>query len=404
MKLKSKLIVIAIVILFILTAVAYKGISSINKANNNLNTFYEDRYIPNQILTDIQKQVFYMELNLQKMVYEKKSSLTVDDSNAEWKAIAESIQLINRLIKEYKNKYLVSDEVQVLKKVEILSTEYENILNEIFYYREYKGADILISKIEWLTKLSENYINELETINIDIAKKLKNDSNASAVKSRNVLLFLLFIVSIILLILFILIDKFTKRRISLEKKISEESISIVSNILEMHDEYTEGHSKSVANISRLIAEKLDCKDCENDYIYIAGLLHDIGKTFIGVDILNKKGKLNDEEYDEVKMHTIKGHDILIRTSELKVISKYVLHHHERWDGKGYPSGLKKSEIPYVSRILAVADTYDAMTSNRSYRQKLSKKEALDEIVKNAWTQFDPNVVNAFIKVCADQMI
>ncbi|MFA9397395.1 MAG: HD-GYP domain-containing protein [Clostridiaceae bacterium] len=168
-------------------------------------------------------------------------------------------------------------------------------------------------------------------------------------------------------------------------------------LLGLHNPYTKQHSENVAHISSKIAKKLEMTDEEIDNIYWTGLVHDIGKILISDDILDKKGKLTNEEYEIVKKHPVWGYETLNTNIDLSKIAKDVLHHHERWDGNGYPHGLKEDNIPYVSRIIAVADTYDAMTSDRPYRGALSHGIAINEIKKNSGTQFDPEIVKAFVE-------
>jgi putative nucleotidyltransferase with HDIG domain len=185
---------------------------------------------------------------------------------------------------------------------------------------------------------------------------------------------------------------------SLKDSLLQETIKIVINVLNMHDEYTKDHSTNVANYSKVMAEEMQLTQLEISDVFITGLLHDIGKTFIPIKLLNKKGKLTEEEYKIMKTHSVKGYDILSKSYSLKKISKYVLYHHERWDGSGYPNGIKKDEIPVVSQIIAVADAYDAMMTDRPYRKKFTKEYSINAIVENSGTQFSPIVVEVFKRV------
>lgn len=127
------------------------------------------------------------------------------------------------------------------------------------------------------------------------------------------------------------------------------------------------------------------------------MLHDIGKMGIDDRVLNKPGKLTDDEWAIMKKHPEIGYRIAKSSPELEPIAEYILAHHERWDGKGYPQGLKGEEIPLLSRIVAVADAYDAMTEDRVYRKALTKEQTLDEIRKNIGSQFDPHIAQIFLK-------
>ncbi len=164
--------------------------------------------------------------------------------------------------------------------------------------------------------------------------------------------------------------------------------------LEAKDPYTKEHSRRVTELAIKLAKEMSLSEEELDSIHIAGYLHDIGKIGIRDHILMKPGKLTDEEYEIIKTHPIIGEDIVSHLGLLPAEKSVIRHHHERWDGKGYPDRLKGENIPKLARVLAVADTYDAVTSERPYRKARSPQEAFIEIKKNSGTQFDPRVVNA----------
>src|SRR5690554_3773003 len=183
----------------------------------------------------------------------------------------------------------------------------------------------------------------------------------------------------------------------LQGQLIEEFVSSVIQILELYDRYTSGHSENVARIAQETARVMDLDDDEIEAAYWTGMVHDIGKLLIPREILNKKGPLTDEEYELIKKHSYWSYKSLSKSSLLGNIAHYVLYHHERWDGRGYPDGLKGEEIPLVSQILALADSWDAMTSKRSYRDPLSEEKALQELKDNKGTQFSPAVVDAFME-------
>ncbi|SHE41640.1 HDIG domain-containing protein [Marinitoga hydrogenitolerans DSM 16785] len=168
--------------------------------------------------------------------------------------------------------------------------------------------------------------------------------------------------------------------------------------LEYYDDYTRGHSERVANWASLVAEKMNMDKEKIERIYWAGVLHDIGKIFIPQTILNKSGRLTPEEYEKIKLHPVKGEELIDKVEEMADISKIIRHHHERWDGTGYPDGLLRENIPLESRILAVADSFDAMISKRPYKKPLTKKEAIFELKRLSMKQFDGKVVSAFIEI------
>ncbi len=161
------------------------------------------------------------------------------------------------------------------------------------------------------------------------------------------------------------------------------------NAIDAKDKYTHGHSTRVADYSRRLAQLGGKNENECDIIYYSALLHDVGKIGIPVSIINKSGKLTTEEYDLVKQHPVLGAQILRNILEYPFLSVGANFHHERYDGKGYPNGLKGEEIPELARIISVADAYDAMTSKRSYRDPIPQQKVREEIVTCIGTQFDP---------------
>ena len=168
--------------------------------------------------------------------------------------------------------------------------------------------------------------------------------------------------------------------------------------VEAIDSYTRGHSDRVSEYSVLIGEKLGLPEEQIKTLRIGGLFHDIGKIGIPDSILLKPDKLTDDEYSEIKNHPSIGAHILGSATVFKDIIPIVKHHHEKFDGRGYPSGLKGEEIPYLARIAAIADTFDAMTSRRSYRNALDLQIVKDEIERCKGTQFDPQLVDAFLEI------
>ncbi|MBR4732800.1 MAG: HD-GYP domain-containing protein [Lachnospiraceae bacterium] len=182
------------------------------------------------------------------------------------------------------------------------------------------------------------------------------------------------------------------------KTLSVEVMEALAHTIDAKDEYTKGHSVRVAKYSRMLAEKLGLspKDCES--VYYMALLHDIGKIGVPNSIINSKTRLTDEEFAVIKKHPGLGYDILSEIKSRPDLSTGARWHHERFDGKGYPDKKSGEEIPYFARIIAVADSYDAMTSNRSYRGYLSQEAVRLEIEKNSGTQFDRDVARCMLDV------
>ncbi|MCR4650373.1 MAG: HD-GYP domain-containing protein [Lachnospiraceae bacterium] len=180
------------------------------------------------------------------------------------------------------------------------------------------------------------------------------------------------------------------------KKLSDQVMLALSSAVDAKDTYTNGHAMRVAEYATEIADRLGKSDEELEAIYCAALLHDVGKIGISDEIINKPGKLTEEEYDIIKQHTVIGSGILDEISELPELSIGAHWHHERYDGKGYPNGLSGEDIPENARIICVADCYDAMTSNRSYRKALEQEVVRNEIKKGIGTQFDPKIAEIML--------
>ncbi len=174
-------------------------------------------------------------------------------------------------------------------------------------------------------------------------------------------------------------------------------IGVLTSLLEAKDSYTATHSSMVRKLSMQIATAMGLSHDEVRDIGVAASLHDIGKVYIPDEIINKPGRLTDEEFSLIKTHPQKSYEMLMHLSGFMGSKNIARYHHERYDGKGYPLGLAEEQIPLAARIVAVADTYDAMTSTRSYRKALSHETAVEEIRRCAGTQFDPIVVYAFLR-------
>ncbi len=186
-----------------------------------------------------------------------------------------------------------------------------------------------------------------------------------------------------------------------EQFMMKEIALLLTTVLEYYDEYTKGHSESVALISESFAKALGFDIGRQKEIYWAGLIHDIGKIHIDKELLNKPESLNVEEYEIVKGHTNHGYEMTKNAEALKELAIIIRHHHEKFDGTGYPNGLKGHEIPLASQIIAIADAWDVMRSDRIYRKALTLENARLELIKNSGTQFSPELVAVFLDLeCA----
>ncbi len=173
------------------------------------------------------------------------------------------------------------------------------------------------------------------------------------------------------------------------------SVQALAAAIEVKDRYTSGHTKRVGAYADAIVDQLPIIDSEKEKIRLAGVLHDIGKIGVPDRILLKPGTLTESEWEEMRRHTEAGFDIVSRVAGLEEIAEILRHHHERFDGSGYPRGLRGDEIPFASRVIAVADTFDAIVTDRPYRPAMAPSEARSIILSHAGTHFDPVVVAAF---------
>ena len=205
-------------------------------------------------------------------------------------------------------------------------------------------------------------------------------------------------------ITFIIIRSRTKQALKKQleyKNITVESIQAIARTIDAKDEYTNGHSTRVGYYSKVIAENLNMSQDEVDNIYYIALLHDIGKIAIPDKILNKPGRLTDDEFAVMKSHTVRGANILKGISTIPHIAEGAKSHHEKYDGTGYPEGLKGENIPFVARIICCADCFDAMASKRVYKEAFSLETIINEFKRCAGTQFDPKIAELVVKLIED---
>lgn len=193
-------------------------------------------------------------------------------------------------------------------------------------------------------------------------------------------------------------------RANLQIQMGNETIMAIANTVDAKDERTSEHSKRVAEYSVQIGERLGFSKKERENLNKAARMHDIGKIAIPDSILNKPSRLTDEEYEVMKKHTLKGGEILGGFTLVEHVREGALYHHERYDGRGYPHGLKGEDIPLYGRIIAVADAFDAMTANRIYRNQMDIGYVLNELEKGRGTQFDPLIVDTFLAILRERVI
>ncbi|WP_245308324.1 HD-GYP domain-containing protein [Halalkalibacter urbisdiaboli] len=190
------------------------------------------------------------------------------------------------------------------------------------------------------------------------------------------------------------------RNVILSRKHKDELISALINSLDSRDPYTAFHSKNVAHYAKRIGKEMKMSEYQCEALFVGGLLHDIGKIGVPERILTKPGRLSDEEYQFIQKHPRIGYETLkhITTFKKNGVLDMVKYHHERLDGRGYPNGLFGDEIPFVAKVIAIADSFDAMTSKRVYRKDIGLDYAVDELQKNKGTQFDPYITDSLLSI------
>ncbi|HEX7173656.1 MAG TPA: HD domain-containing phosphohydrolase [Pyrinomonadaceae bacterium] len=193
-----------------------------------------------------------------------------------------------------------------------------------------------------------------------------------------------------------LVERASRERMSVMEKAHRQTIEALAVAINAKDEVTHGHVLRVQIYAAGVARLLGCDDSEVEALRAGALLHDIGKIAVPDYILNKPGKLTADEFDKMKLHTVAGAQILSRVEFPYPVVPVVRHHHERFDGKGYPDGLKGEDIPLTARILSVVDCFDAVREDRQYRKAMTRDEAIDFIMQGSGTQYDPRVVGTFI--------
>ncbi len=262
-----------------------------------------------------------------------------------------------------------------------------------------------------VTELDDEKINAIKLITqsegdelLDRLKPIVSMAIKVAMYEQEILMFCNIFITFVLIIAFYVIVRnidFMNKAIKAQAEIKELSVEVMealAHTIDAKDEYTRGHSIRVAQYSRMIAGKMGMTNEECENVYYMGLLHDIGKIGVPNEIINKPSHLTDEEYSEIKKHPATGYEILAEIKTRPELSTGARWHHERFDGTGYPDHKKGDEIPIEARIIAVADSYDAMTSNRSYRRYLPQQKVREEIEKNIGTQFDEKPARCMIEI------
>ncbi len=254
---------------------------------------------------------------------------------------------------------------------------------------------------EEYTVFSDVVMEEWNVVMLVSNDKLFADSRTTLQRNIVICSLIAFVIILFLGITFARMNRSIQMEAQSNAKIEDMNQKVIRALvrtIDAKDRYTNGHSLRVAEYSREIAKRMNKSEKEQDNIYYAGLLHDIGKIRVPEEVINKPGKLTDEEYDQIKIHPVTSYHILKDIYEDKQISMGAKFHHERYDGNGYPNGLKGENIPEIARIIGVADTYDAMASNRSYRKALPQDVVRSEIEKGKGSQFDPEIADVMLSI------
>lgn len=276
-----------------------------------------------------------------------------------------------------------------------------------WYYKKFTDVDIILLNAEFPEVDKSNFLSCISTINqnIPLILMIKNQHlsliNKYAEEGADDFIFLPFNENDISLSIKKNIYK-KRQRISqnrdLKRNTMVKMLIPLMRALDAKDNYTLEHTQNVAALSMKMADYLNLNDNEKMLLQLSAYFHDIGKIGMPDNILQKSGALQEEEFNQIKSHPVIGSEIIGEIEELREVAKIIRHHHERYDGNGYPDGLAGQEIPYFSRILTVADVYDALTSKRVYKNELSKQHVLNEMKKNSAIQFDPAILKSFLDI------
>jgi len=281
--------------------------------------------------------------------------------------LIEMMTQLNKEIRINKDPILINDFDELAEANDSIETAIKSLLIvPLIVHQEIIGIVCLCNKWNAYKKVPENFSN-------DDLKLLKSLLMQSAISLENYLLY------------------------NNMQELLMNSIKALVAAIEAKDQYTAGHSERVTAIAVLIGQEMGLAPKIMENLRVSAILHDVGKIGISEKILCSKERLTDEEFAVIKSHPSKGATILQHLDEFSEIIPGVKHHHERYDGRGYPDNIKENNIPLTARIIAIADTFDAITSNRTYRKKKNFQFAVDEIVKCAGTQFDPEMVEAFLR-------
>ena len=342
-------------------------------------------------------------VSVSEMLSDNESVLSLDIEMDRIQEITESIQLndigygfvidrnglvvAHKDINEKGKNYLESD------------TQMKRLLEKI--YQQDTNCFQVELEGETMTVFSDTVMEDWNVVMIVSNDALFADAQTSLQRNIFVCSAISLLIIAFFIITFVRTNQSLQREMESNRKIdimNHKIIRALVRTIDAKDRYTNGHSLRVAEYSKEIAKRMKKSEKEQENIYYAGLLHDVGKIRVPGNVINKPGKLTDEEYEQIKVHPVTSYHILKDIYDDKQIALGAKFHHERFDGKGYPNGLKGDNIPEIARIIGVADTYDAMASNRSYRKALPQDIIRSEIEKGKGTQFDPEIADIMIRM------
>ncbi len=341
-------------------------------------------------------------MSISKMFPDKDSVLSLDITLDEIQHITESIRLngIGYGFVVDKAGLVVAHNDPNEKGKNYCEEEDMNTLLEKVYSKDNDCFEFYIDG-ERYTVFSDTVMDDWYVVMVVSKQALFNDVNLTL--TRNIII--CSIISVLIILFYVVTIKRINRSMQIEREsnhkieqLNRKMISALVRTIDAKDRYTNGHSVRVADYALEIAKRMNKSPEEQEKIYYAGLLHDVGKIRVPEDVINKPGKLTDDEFEQIKIHPVTGYHILKDIYEDKMVAIGAKYHHERYDGKGYPNGLTGDNIPEIARIICVADTYDAMASNRSYRRALPQDVVRAEIEKGKGTQFDPNIAGIMLKM------
>jgi hypothetical protein len=299
--------------------------------------------------------------------------------------------------------YLIKKkQIAVIKYLYFISYTVLNIINELLIYFN-KEAEYNIGGFTefFLILIAPIFVNKRFFWVVSLGTIGKYIFVGILIQSLNVLAPIV-LLSLLVMVTYLILTRFFNYLTAIGNAFDEQleqTVKAVVSVLELKDPYTKGHSERVAMYSNILAKELDLlNERELQSYFYATLLHDVGKVNVPDSILTKPSKLDVDEYEIIKTHTTSGAKACEGIEGLIDYIDVIRHHHERWDGKGYPYELKGEDIPILARVTAVADAFDAMTSSRAYRHALTVEEAYQRIVEGSGSQFDPELVQLFKKV------